>query len=172
MENNQLDRLADLLFERLDEKQRIRSKRNRNDTGSGSAVAGGILRSYREKQGLSLRTLHDLTGLHHAFLGRIERGQRGVGIETFAKLDMIFGPAFTSSFLEAIRHADYRPGHGPGPQIASSQPTTEGGALGPHGSQAGHADTPGLQPNPDTTIGMGAIQGSALPGYIEPYVFE
>jgi transcriptional regulator with XRE-family HTH domain len=93
--------LADELFERF-ERRRIESqKRGRSEVGNGHPLVGAVLTGYREYQNLNKRQLAALTGLNHTFIGRIERGERGITVESLAKLHRALGDEFALEYLDA-----------------------------------------------------------------------
>lgn len=47
---------------------------------------GAKLRSLRQKQGLSLEQLAEISGLHHTYIGSVERGERNISIKAIEKL--------------------------------------------------------------------------------------
>jgi transcriptional regulator with XRE-family HTH domain len=47
---------------------------------------GKRLRELREKRGLSQEALADLAGLHRNYIGNIERGENGIGIDNIVLL--------------------------------------------------------------------------------------
>lgn len=97
MESN-LDRLADEIYERFENRLRDRDKRNRSDSGTGDVRIGAILRRYRGDR--SIRSLDEESGLHYSFIGRIERGERGMSLESFAALADVLGADYA---LDTIR---------------------------------------------------------------------
>jgi len=68
---------------------RVESSESLADTGDMSAIAvkfGRVIRSFRERRGLSQEALSDLAGLSRSFLGEIERGDAVPSVETLQKL--------------------------------------------------------------------------------------
>jgi transcriptional regulator with XRE-family HTH domain len=47
---------------------------------------GFNIRTIREARGLSQEQLGDLAGLHRAYIGQIERGEKNIGIRNLAKI--------------------------------------------------------------------------------------
>ncbi len=65
------------------------SSQNLAETAFVSAIAvkfGRVIRSLRERRGLSQEALSDLAGLSRSFLGEIERGDAVPSVETLQKL--------------------------------------------------------------------------------------
>ena len=54
-------------------------------------IIGKNIRSLRESFGLSMEELANLTGLSKAFIGLVERGNRGAKFENLLKIAGIFG---------------------------------------------------------------------------------
>lgn len=78
-------------------------KRGRKDEGRGSKILGNMIRSFRETRGWSISELAELSGLHPTTVGKLESGQRGMGLKTFAKLSGALGLVFQDNVLEDIR---------------------------------------------------------------------
>ena len=53
-------------------------------------IIGGNVRCFRQKLKWSQEKLGIETGLHHDYLGRLERGLENVGIDNLAKLAVVF----------------------------------------------------------------------------------
>lgn len=49
-------------------------------------LLGDTIRSYREKAGLSQEKLAEEAGLHHNYIGEIERGEKAATIDTIVKI--------------------------------------------------------------------------------------
>jgi|SRR5215213_9910892 len=65
---------------------RSQQKRGRSDQGRGSSELGTILSEARERLHLTQDQVADATGLHPTTIGKIETGDRGMSMTTFAKL--------------------------------------------------------------------------------------
>jgi transcriptional regulator with XRE-family HTH domain len=135
LQNNvDMEKLADELYDRLSERMAKSSKYNRTDKGTGNTELGKIIRSYRGTE--SLREVGSATGLHHGFIGRLERGDRGASVETLARLAGHFGDDFALDYLVAVlRLTDP---NGDRPSILANQPTIEGGPLDQAGDEGGY----------------------------------
>jgi DNA-binding XRE family transcriptional regulator len=79
---------------------RQEAKRGREDSGSGSKEVGNILRHWRI--GRSVTELARESGLHHTTIGKIESGQRGMSVQTLAKLSQVLPPEFVGQVLRQI----------------------------------------------------------------------
>jgi DNA-binding XRE family transcriptional regulator len=75
-----------------------RSRKERQDRGSGDESLGKVLRSTRENLGLTQQQLASSTGIHYTTIGKIETGDRGMSLTTFCKLAFFLG----SDFYEPI----------------------------------------------------------------------
>jgi DNA-binding XRE family transcriptional regulator len=73
------------------QEMRLAQKAGRSDTGTGSIEVGETVRSQRQFLSLSLAELGKQVELHPTTLGKIERGERGMSLSTFAKLCRVFG---------------------------------------------------------------------------------
>ena len=47
---------------------------------------GSNIRTVREKQGLSQEELGAIAGLHRAYIGQIERGEKNIGLQNLEKI--------------------------------------------------------------------------------------
>ena len=68
---------------------RVESSKRLAETRYMSTIAvkfGRVIRSLRERRGLSQEALSDLAGLSRSFLGEIERGDAVPSVETLQKL--------------------------------------------------------------------------------------
>lgn len=79
-----------------------RSRRERQDRGSGDERLGKVLRSTREKQGLTQQALASSTGIHYTTIGKIETGDRGMSLTTFAKLSFALGNTFAQDIVDVL----------------------------------------------------------------------
>lgn len=66
---------------------RVTPKHGREDRGSGSIEVGRILLDHRTRLGMSQEQLAQESGVHRSTIGRIEQGDRGMSLETFAKIN-------------------------------------------------------------------------------------
>jgi len=67
--------------------QDAQKSKRRLPVNHGVRVAfGKKLREARKAKNLSIRKLHDLTGVAYTFLSKVERGQSGISIDTAALL--------------------------------------------------------------------------------------
>lgn len=80
------------------QREKERAKHGRSDTGSGDPRLGEIVRRYREREGLTQRDLGDNAGLHSTTIGKIESGDRGMSLDTFARIAGGFSPDQTFNF--------------------------------------------------------------------------
>lgn len=74
-------------------------KLNRNDRGSGSTRLGEILGRCRKQSKLSFKELAQESGLDETYLRKIEKGERGMSLTTFAKIAPVLGLDFIFSVL-------------------------------------------------------------------------
>jgi transcriptional regulator with XRE-family HTH domain len=52
---------------------------------------GFNIRAIREARGLSQEELGDLAGLHRAYIGQIERGEKNIGLKNLEKIAKALG---------------------------------------------------------------------------------
>ncbi len=160
--SNNIDQLADELYERIDNRLREREKRNRSEKGTGDVRIGSILRKYRGPW--SIRAVAEDSGLHYSFIGRIERGERGMSLESFAALADVFGPDYAVDTIRMVNHVN-RPDQYPDPnrskepaseQAVPEQPRASAGGAGSNGrvEPQGNQSTPATQlaPYPDYSV--------------------
>jgi transcriptional regulator with XRE-family HTH domain len=115
-------------------------KRGRNDHTGGNVEVGKVIDTYRKRVGLTKQDLADRTGMHRSFLSRLISGERGMSIETFAKLEGVFAhDSFAFDILRAYRDAMHRDSNrdaddqsprSPGEQPTEVQPLVETGSQG------------------------------------------
>lgn len=72
----------------------------RNDTGN-EAVAR-VLRTYRERAGLSQNALAHSVRLHTSTVWKIETGKRSPGLRTINRLALRLGPSFKAEAEKAM----------------------------------------------------------------------
>jgi DNA-binding XRE family transcriptional regulator len=65
-------------------------KYNRSDTGTGSAVVGEILKTFRTRCGWTQKELAERAGIHPTTIGKIESGERGMSLHTFSRIAQEF----------------------------------------------------------------------------------
>jgi DNA-binding XRE family transcriptional regulator len=70
--------------------------------GTGSEELGGILKYYREKLELTQKQLANFAGIHPTTVGKIEGGERGMSLETFAKLAYHLDEDFAWRIIDTI----------------------------------------------------------------------
>ena len=99
MDDLDYDRMAEAMLEA----QRRAGKRRRKDEGSATPELAKCLRSARERAALSLRELAVLAKVHHTTIQKIEAGERGMSLLTFAKLASGLDLKFVFSTLAAAR---------------------------------------------------------------------
>jgi transcriptional regulator with XRE-family HTH domain len=141
---NNIDQLAEQLFERL-EKRRIESgRRGRSETGTGHPEVGKVLTGYREYWGMTKRSLAKAADLNHTFIGRIENGERGIKIESLCKLRRVLGDEFALEYLDA--YDEFVSGYttGPGPTEFAGESPVQEQPRSPHSGATSH-DAPGRQ---------------------------
>lgn len=74
---------------------------------------GAIVRSWRERKGLSRRELAARTGVSLGSLHHIEAGHRVLGMETMILLSRAFGARFVDEVVDCVlHHFDDRTGSG------------------------------------------------------------
>ena len=73
---------------------------------SGDDQLGAIVRKYRIRTGKSIRKIARESSLHHGFIARIEHGDRGLSVDTLAKLAQIFGTGFLFEYLSRVMNAE------------------------------------------------------------------
>lgn len=137
--NVDVSKLADELFERMRELDAKASKHSRTDKGTGNTALGSVIRTYRGED--SLRDVSAATGLHHGFIGRLERGERGASVETVARLMRYFGTAFAIDYLYAVLH--HIDPDNVGPPILTGEPQIEAGPVAPPRDEGGY-DAPSV----------------------------
>jgi transcriptional regulator with XRE-family HTH domain len=99
-----VDLIAENLWERMEQRRQETGKRNRTDQGSGDPRTGAILRKHRGD--MSIRSLSNKTGLDHTFIGRIERGERGMSVESLAASSNALGFEFAIDYLSGVYHVN------------------------------------------------------------------
>jgi transcriptional regulator with XRE-family HTH domain len=100
MDNETLDKLAEQLYERFEDRLQRSAKHGRSDKGTGSHGLGSIVR--RHRGAFSLRDISASSGLHHGFIGRVEKGERGLSVESLARLTAVFGSDFLIEYITAV----------------------------------------------------------------------
>lgn len=81
-----LSRLVTEAVKKALDLQKREAKRDREDTGSGSTAIGELVRTYRLREGVTQRSMGDRVGLHATTIGKIEAGERGMSLTSFAKI--------------------------------------------------------------------------------------
>lgn len=74
-------------------------KMSREDKGTGSTVLGNILAHHRSEGGETQASLARRTGIHPTTISKIEKGQRGMSLETFLKLADSLGIDFLDEMV-------------------------------------------------------------------------
>ena len=67
---------------------------------------GKIIRSKREKRGLSQESLAELSNLNRSYLGKIERGLAMPSIETLEKISNAFGEKLSELIMKYELNGD------------------------------------------------------------------
>lgn len=75
-------------------------KRGRKDTAGGDSRIGFYLTRFRTERGLSVSELASDTGLHPTTVGKIEAGQRGMSLKTFARIAYRLDNRFTDDVID------------------------------------------------------------------------
>lgn len=70
----------------VEQQKKVQSKHGRSDKGSGSEYLGHALRMGRLDLGYSQSELARLSGVHPTTINKIEDGERGMSIQTLARL--------------------------------------------------------------------------------------
>ncbi len=72
----------------------------------GSIVVriGSNIRTFREKQGLSQEKLAAIAGLHRAYIGQIERGEKNIGLQNLEKYSLPVSRIATFSSRKTQAH--------------------------------------------------------------------
>jgi len=68
---------------------------NRNLAG----CFGAVVRTLRQRKGLSQEDFADVCGLHRTYIGSIERGEKTVTIETANKVAIALGMSLSQLFI-------------------------------------------------------------------------
>jgi DNA-binding XRE family transcriptional regulator len=84
------------------EEFRKERKLGRDDRGTGSESIGKALRSTREMHGLTQQELADRVKIHYTTIGKIETGDRGMSLTTFAKLASVLGSVFVDQVITEL----------------------------------------------------------------------
>lgn len=61
---------------------------------------GNKIRYYREKKGLTQEALAFEAGLHRAYVGQIERGEKNIGIQNLEKIAKALGVGASKFFTD------------------------------------------------------------------------
>jgi transcriptional regulator with XRE-family HTH domain len=64
-------------------------------------LVGQRIRHYREKQGWSQEKLGEIADLDRTYVGRIERGEKNIGLENLVRLARVLGVR-TSRLLDGL----------------------------------------------------------------------
>lgn len=78
---------------------RSSQKRGRSDQGRGSSELGTILSEARERRNLTQDQVAEQSGLHPTTVGKIETGDRGMSMTTFAKLTGVYDYGFLEEVI-------------------------------------------------------------------------
>ena len=75
-------------------------KRGRSDQGQGSLALGTILSQARERVDMTQEQAAVIAGVHPTTIGKIETGDRGMSLTTFAKLSFTYDEQFVDEVLD------------------------------------------------------------------------
>jgi DNA-binding XRE family transcriptional regulator len=75
-------------------------KRGRNDQGQGSLALGTILSKARARSELTQEDAAAEAGVHPTTIGKIETGDRGMSLQTFARLSFVYDDKFAEDVLD------------------------------------------------------------------------
>lgn len=106
---------------------------------------GSVVQKHRLWVNKSQRQVARDTGLHHGFIARLERGERGISVDTLARLGKSLGIGFLFEYISAIINeqveADYQHRRANRPQTSASQSTDQGRTLDQTRDTDGHGET-------------------------------
>jgi transcriptional regulator with XRE-family HTH domain len=88
----------------LKAKHRIRCGDERH-VAADSGVCRAVIRRYREQKGLSEEALAEAAGVHHTYVGLVERGKRKPTLDVAEKLARALGKKLSTLIAEAERTA-------------------------------------------------------------------
>jgi DNA-binding XRE family transcriptional regulator len=94
--------MAKLAVKEALEEVRAERKLGRSDVGSGDIRIGELLLRHRTREEMTQKQLAALTGLHPTTIGKIENGERGMSLETFAKLAYNLEESFAWDVIDEI----------------------------------------------------------------------
>ena len=69
---------------------------------SGDPNVGAVVRTHRAAKGLSQRALARDAEMHYSTIQKIETGDRGLGLDSFARLYGVLGIDFATGVLHEI----------------------------------------------------------------------
>jgi transcriptional regulator with XRE-family HTH domain len=73
------------------------------DTSRLSAAFAKVIRKHRARKGLSQEALAEMAGIHHTYVGLVERGKRTPTIDVAERLARALGRKLSALIAEAER---------------------------------------------------------------------